>query len=153
MRALSNDVHYIELSFTHTSHRMNDIADLAQPPQVGEALAQLRARRQLTLDELSRRAGVSKSMLSQIERNQANPTVAVVWRLATARADAFGRSASRRMPMICSSVNRVFICKFSKVQTTMRTHSQIGYRNQPQVMPSNVRVERAARGRSSAPQA
>lgn len=63
---------------------MNDIADLAQPPQVGEALAQLRARRQLTLDELSRRAGVSKSMLSQIERNQANPTVAVVWRLATA---------------------------------------------------------------------
>lgn len=59
-------------------------ADLAQPPQVGEALAQLRAKRQLTLDELSRRAGVSKSMLSQIERNQANPTVAVVWRLATA---------------------------------------------------------------------
>lgn len=59
-------------------------ADLAQPPQVGEALAQLRAKRQLTLDELSRRAGVSKSMLSQIERNQANPTVAVVWRLAHA---------------------------------------------------------------------
>jgi len=27
---------------------------------------------------------VSKSMLSQIERNQANPTVAVVWRLANA---------------------------------------------------------------------
>lgn len=63
---------------------MNEISELAQPPQVGEALAQLRARRQLTLDELSRRAGVSKSMLSQIERNQANPTVAVVWRLATA---------------------------------------------------------------------
>lgn len=58
--------------------------DLAQPPQVGEALAALRAKRQLSLDELSRRAGVSKSMLSQIERNQANPTVAVVWRLASA---------------------------------------------------------------------
>ncbi|MGS0759029.1 helix-turn-helix domain-containing protein, partial [Roseateles sp. GG27B] len=38
----------------------------------------------LSLDELSRRAGVSKSMLSQIERNLANPTVAVVWRLANA---------------------------------------------------------------------
>ncbi len=62
---------------------MND-TDLAQPPQVGEALAQLRAQRQLTLDELSRRAGVSKSMLSQIERGKANPTVAVVWRLAQA---------------------------------------------------------------------
>jgi XRE family transcriptional regulator, regulator of sulfur utilization len=58
--------------------------DLAQPPQVGEALAALRGKRQLTLDELSRRAGVSKSMLSQIERGQANPTVAVVWRLAQA---------------------------------------------------------------------
>ncbi|MFO1252763.1 MAG: XRE family transcriptional regulator [Inhella sp.] len=58
--------------------------DLAQPPQVGEALAALRAKRQLTLDALSQRAGVSKSMLSQIERNQANPTVAVVWRLAHA---------------------------------------------------------------------
>jgi transcriptional regulator with XRE-family HTH domain len=38
----------------------------------------------LSLDELSRKAGVSKSMLSQIERGQANPTVAVVWRLANA---------------------------------------------------------------------
>lgn len=62
---------------------MND-SHLDQPPQVGEALAQLRAKRQLTLDELSRRAGVSKSMLSQIERGQANPTVAIVWRLSQA---------------------------------------------------------------------
>lgn len=55
-----------------------------QPPRVGEALAALREQQSLSLDELSRRAGVSKSMLSQIERAQANPTVAVVWRLANA---------------------------------------------------------------------
>lgn len=55
-----------------------------EPPQVGERIQQLRLNLRLTLDELSRRAGVSKSMLSQIERNQANPTVAVVWRLANA---------------------------------------------------------------------
>jgi XRE family transcriptional regulator, regulator of sulfur utilization len=55
-----------------------------QPPRVGAALAGLRQQRGLSLDELSRQAGVSKSMLSQIERDQANPTVAVVWRLATA---------------------------------------------------------------------
>lgn len=54
------------------------------PPRVGAALAALRQSRGLSLDELSRQAGVSKSMLSQIERHQANPTVAVVWRLATA---------------------------------------------------------------------
>ncbi len=56
----------------------------SEPPRVGVALAALRERQSLTLDELSHRAGVSKSMLSQIERAQANPTVAVVWRLANA---------------------------------------------------------------------
>jgi len=56
----------------------------AEPPRVGQALAGLRQQQALSLDELSRRAGVSKSMLSQIERGQANPTVAVVWRLANA---------------------------------------------------------------------
>ena len=55
-----------------------------EPPRVGQTLAALRQARALSLDELSRHAGVSKSMLSQIERNQANPTVAVVWRLANA---------------------------------------------------------------------
>jgi transcriptional regulator with XRE-family HTH domain len=55
-----------------------------EPPRVGAALAAQRQARGLSLDALSRQAGVSKSMLSQIERGQANPTVAVVWRLATA---------------------------------------------------------------------
>lgn len=56
----------------------------AEPPRVGDTLAALRQAQSLSLDALSRKAGVSKSMLSQIERAQANPTVAVVWRLANA---------------------------------------------------------------------
>lgn len=60
------------------------------PPRVGETLAALRQAQALSLDELSRRAGVSKSMLSQIERAQANPTVAVVWRLANALGVSMG---------------------------------------------------------------
>lgn len=56
----------------------------SEPPRVGDTLANLRQAQALSLDELSRKAGVSKSMLSQIERAQANPTVAVVWRLANA---------------------------------------------------------------------
>ena len=59
-------------------------ADTLEPPRLGATLQGLRQSQGLSLDELSRRAGVSKSMLSQIERNQANPTVAVVWRLANA---------------------------------------------------------------------
>ena len=56
----------------------------SEPPRVGDTLAAMRQAQALSLDELSRKAGVSKSMLSQIERAQANPTVAVVWRLANA---------------------------------------------------------------------
>lgn len=55
-----------------------------EPPCVGASLQSLRQSQGLSLDDLSRKAGVSKSMLSQIERNQTNPTVAVVWRLANA---------------------------------------------------------------------
>ncbi len=54
------------------------------PPRVGEQIQRLRSERKMTLDELSRAAGVSKSMLSEIERDKANPTIAVAWRLTNA---------------------------------------------------------------------
>jgi len=54
------------------------------PPVVGAKLQEMRKTQKLSLDDLSKRAGVSKSMLSEVERNQANPTVAVLWRLANA---------------------------------------------------------------------
>jgi len=60
------------------------------PPEVGATLQKLRLARTLTLDDLSRAAGVSKSMLSQIERETANPTIAVAWRLANALGVGIG---------------------------------------------------------------
>ena len=57
---------------------------IAAPPRVGEQIQRLRSERRMTLDELSRAAGVSKSMLSEIERDKANPTIAVAWRLTNA---------------------------------------------------------------------
>lgn len=75
-----------------------------EPPRVGDTLAALRQAQALSLDELSRKAGVSKSMLSQIERAQANPTVAVVWRLANALgvpiADLLGAAPAAPAPAI-----------------------------------------------------
>ncbi len=75
-----------------------------EPPRVGDTLAALRQAQSLSLDELSRKAGVSKSMLSQIERAQANPTVAVVWRLANAlgvpMGDLLGSSRAPAAPVI-----------------------------------------------------
>lgn len=49
---------------------------------------QLRVERDWSLDSLSKACGVSRSMLSQIERNQTNPTLAVMFRIA----QAFGMS-------------------------------------------------------------
>lgn len=60
------------------------------PPEVGATLQRLRLARGLTLEDLSRIAGVSKSMLSQIEREKANPTIAITWRLANALGVAIG---------------------------------------------------------------
>ncbi|HET8613432.1 MAG TPA: XRE family transcriptional regulator [Sphingomonas sp.] len=54
--------------------------------EIGPHIQSLRKARQLTLDDLARKSGVSRSMLSQIERGKANPTIATVWALA----DAFG---------------------------------------------------------------
>src|SRR3954468_11643188 len=60
------------------------------PPEVGATLQRLRLARGLTLEDLSRIAGVSKSMLSQIEREKANPTIAITWRLANALGGGIG---------------------------------------------------------------
>ncbi|WP_109476481.1 XRE family transcriptional regulator [Paraburkholderia sp. C35] len=57
---------------------------ISAPPRVGEQIQRLRSERKMTLDDLSRAAGVSKSMLSEIERDKANPTIAVAWRLTNA---------------------------------------------------------------------
>ena len=47
-------------------------------------LQSLRLSAHLSLDELARRSGVSKSVLSQIERDRTNPTLGTLWRLASA---------------------------------------------------------------------
>ena len=79
-------------------------ATTTEPPRVGDTLAALRQQQGLSMDELSRKAGVSKSMLSQIERAQANPTVAVVWRLANAlgvpMAELLGNTPEAERPAI-----------------------------------------------------
>jgi XRE family transcriptional regulator, regulator of sulfur utilization len=69
---------------------MKNIAAPASPPEVGATLQKMRLARGLTLEDLSRAAGVSKSMLSQIEREKANPTIAVAWRLSNALGVSIG---------------------------------------------------------------
>jgi transcriptional regulator with XRE-family HTH domain len=53
-------------------------------PEIGPVIQRERKARNLTLEQLAALSGVSKSMLSQIERSQANPTFAVLWSLTQA---------------------------------------------------------------------
>jgi transcriptional regulator with XRE-family HTH domain len=64
-------------------------ADPFNPP-LGARVRELRATRGWSLDALAKASGVSRSMLSQIERDQANPTVAVTLRIARAFAMSLG---------------------------------------------------------------
>ena len=55
--------------------------DAPPAPQLGGTLQAARKHRRLTLDQLAGRSGISKSMLSQIERGKVNPTFVVLWNL------------------------------------------------------------------------
>lgn len=51
-------------------------------PLVGHNIQKIRKKRNLTLGVLAEKSGVSKAMLSQIEAEKVNPTVAMVWKIA-----------------------------------------------------------------------
>jgi transcriptional regulator with XRE-family HTH domain len=70
---------------------------------LGSRVRQLRAARGWSLEALAAASGVSRSMLSQIEREQANPTLAVTLRIARAFALALGELLE--MPGASSAVN------------------------------------------------
>jgi transcriptional regulator with XRE-family HTH domain len=66
-------------------------------------LKQLRTERGWSLEALERASGVSRSMLSQIERARANPTLAVTFRIARAFGMAIGELVET--PGATSSIN------------------------------------------------
>ncbi len=80
----------------------------ASPPaeaihqHLGSRVRQLRSSRGWSLEALATASGVSRSMLSQIEREQANPTLAVTLRIA--RAFGLGLGELLEMPGAASSV-------------------------------------------------
>ncbi|MEM7798243.1 MAG: XRE family transcriptional regulator [Chloroflexota bacterium] len=61
---------------------MKDTEDLVS--LLGKHLHQIRSDQKLTLEQLSEKSGVSRSMLSQIERGKTNPTFGTLWNLSKA---------------------------------------------------------------------
>ncbi|MDP3410585.1 helix-turn-helix domain-containing protein [Bosea sp. (in: a-proteobacteria)] len=52
--------------------------------QLGKTIQRLRKAYNFSLSELAEQSGVAKSIISQIERNETNPTLATIWRLSQA---------------------------------------------------------------------
>lgn len=49
---------------------------------VARNIKRLREEKKLSMDELTRLSGVSKSMLAQIERGDGNPTISTLWKIS-----------------------------------------------------------------------
>jgi len=74
--------------------------------QLCRRIKELRAERGWSLDALSKACGVSRSMLSQIERNQANPTLVVMFRIAQAFGMSLGQLVEAPGATSCVDVIR-----------------------------------------------
>lgn len=56
---------------------------------VANNLRSIREAKQLSLDQAAKLTGVSKSMLGQIEREEVNPTISVLWKIANGMKVSF----------------------------------------------------------------
>ena len=69
---------------------------------IANNLKRLREDRNLSLDQLSDRTGVSKSMLRQIETGKSSPTIATIWKIANGLRVTF--TALLKKPVIQAEV-------------------------------------------------
>lgn len=83
-----------------------------------ERVKELRHRKGWTLEQLATLSGVSRSMLSQIERGAANPTLVVGWRIAA----AFGMSLGELVELPTQR-NNIDIVRGSDAQAVFRDDS------------------------------
>ncbi|KQO60137.1 MULTISPECIES: helix-turn-helix domain-containing protein [unclassified Methylobacterium] len=92
--------------------RQRDILNGAQvlSGQLGKTIQRLRKAYNLSLSELAEQSGVAKSIISQIERNETNPTLATIWRLSQALDVSIER-------VLATSDEEPFIEKTSRADT------------------------------------
>ncbi len=81
-------------------------APIAITGQLGKTIQRLRKAYNLSLSDLAEQSGVAKSIISQIERNETNPTLATVWRLSQALDVTVER-------VLASSTRRPFVEKLT----------------------------------------
>ncbi len=69
---------------TRRSRKSGESQQVDPTPALGKTIQRLRKAYNMSLGELSEHSGVAKSIISQIERNETNPTIGTVFRLSKA---------------------------------------------------------------------
>jgi XRE family transcriptional regulator, regulator of sulfur utilization len=69
---------------TRRTRKPGDSQQVDPTPALGKTIQRLRKAYNMSLGELSEQSGVAKSIISQIERNETNPTIGTVFRLSKA---------------------------------------------------------------------
>lgn len=87
---------------------------------VGRRVKRLRQDRGWSLEELAAASGVSRSMLSEIEREKANPTLTVTFRIAR----AFGMSLQDLIESAESSASKIQVIRASERAQVYRSDKQ-----------------------------
>jgi len=58
------------------------VVKMPTPPKLGKNILAIRKDKKWSLDALAKKSGVSKAMLSQVEQEKTNPTLATLWKIA-----------------------------------------------------------------------
>ena len=87
---------------------------------LGKRVKKLRADRGWSLEELATASGVSRSMLSEIEREKANPTLTVTFRIAR----AFGLTLQELIESAEASASKIQVIRASDRAQVFRSDKQ-----------------------------
>ena len=87
---------------------------------LGKKVKKLRGDRGWSLEELANASGVSRSMLSEIEREKANPTLTVTFRIAR----AFGLSLQELLESAEASASKIQVIRASDRAQVYRSDKQ-----------------------------
>ncbi|WP_404408612.1 helix-turn-helix domain-containing protein [Jeotgalibacillus malaysiensis] len=85
--------------------------------QLGGNLRLLRKNRDLSLDRLAQLTGVSKAMLGQIERGDANPSVGTIWKIANGLKISFSS-------LLAAPVSDVTVIRAETVEMLEEDHGR-----------------------------
>lgn len=91
---------------------MSELVEAVSSGRLGARVKELRKERGHTLDELAARSGVSRAMISKLERGEKNPTLVIAARLAEGLGVSLSRLAGveeRREVVLVSKERRMVL--------------------------------------------